>query len=203
MLFHSFDCVQSSWGDVPASYELVSQRKGFKRYKSPQLSELLAEYAAAQEQREAALSGVLQVNLLSIKGSTPHAIPCCNLAVHGSSAGRLIDGPWRCGSRTSQGWLGSLAQVEAASVGCSNPLTIRNLLTQGVVRQFAKSHTVWEAAVDAVAELDALMSLAAVADFGSIYGPMCRPRLIEASSSQQVGRPFLNVGVVSKVCIVA
>ena len=46
---------------MPASYELVSQRKGFKRYKSPRLAELLAEYAAAQEQREAALSGVLQV----------------------------------------------------------------------------------------------------------------------------------------------
>ena len=56
-----FITVQSAWSDVPASYELVSQRKGFKRYKSPRLAELLAEYAAAQEQREAALSGVLQV----------------------------------------------------------------------------------------------------------------------------------------------
>ena len=71
MLSHSPHSVQSAWGDVPASYELVSQRKGFKRYKSPRLAELLAEYAAAQEQREAALSGVLQVILHSITGLTP------------------------------------------------------------------------------------------------------------------------------------
>ena len=57
---------------------------------------------------------------------------------------------------------------------------------QGVVRQFARSHSVWEAAVDVVAELDALMSLAAVADVGSVHGPMCRPKLVEGHGSQQV-----------------
>lgn len=57
---------------------------------------------------------------------------------------------------------------------------------QGVVRQFARSHSVWEAAVDVVAELDALMSLAAVADVGSAHGPMCRPKLIEGHGNQQV-----------------
>ena len=54
------------------------------------------------------------------------------------------------------------------------------------MRQFAKSHAVWEAAVDAVAELDALMSLAAVADMFSVYGPMCRPKLVEACGDKQV-----------------
>ena len=54
--------MQEAWGEVPASYELVSQRKGFKRYKSARLAELLCEHAAAQEQREAALSSVLQVS---------------------------------------------------------------------------------------------------------------------------------------------
>lgn len=54
--------MQEAWRDVPAEYELVSQRKGFKRYKSPQLVELLREHAAAQEQREFALSSVLQVS---------------------------------------------------------------------------------------------------------------------------------------------
>ena len=49
---------------MPASYELVSQRKGFKRYKSSRLAELLQEHAAAQDEREAALSSVLQVRLL-------------------------------------------------------------------------------------------------------------------------------------------
>ena len=56
------------------------------------------------------------------------------------------------------------------------------------MRQFAKSHAVWEAAVDAVAELDALMSLAAVADMFSVYGPMCRPKLVEACDDKQVKR---------------
>lgn len=53
--------VQGAWGEVPGNYELVSQRKGFKRYKSPKLVELLVEHAAVLEQREAALSGILQV----------------------------------------------------------------------------------------------------------------------------------------------
>ena len=63
--------MQEAWRDVPAEYELVSQRKGFKRYKSPRLVELLREHGAAQEQREAALSGVLQVSVL----------PCATRAV--------------------------------------------------------------------------------------------------------------------------
>ena len=64
------------------------------------------------------------------------------------------------------------------------------------MRQFAKSHTVWEAAVDAVAELDAMMSLACAADVFSVYGPMCRPRLIEARSKQQVrNHPEYGFGV--------
>ena len=65
------------------------------------------------------------------------------------------------------------------------------------MRQFAKSHTVWEAAVDAVAELDAMMSLACVADMGSVYGPMCRPRLMEAHSKQQVRKNTVSMGLAS------
>lgn len=57
---------------------------------------------------------------------------------------------------------------------------------QGVVRRFAREHAVWEAAVEAMAELDALMSLAAVADVGSSQGPMCRPRLVPADGDRQV-----------------
>ena len=60
------------------------------------------------------------------------------------------------------------------------------------MRQFAKSHGVWEAAVDAVAELDALMSLAAVADIFSIYGPMCRPKLVEPCGDRQVSASIIH-----------
>lgn len=57
---------------------------------------------------------------------------------------------------------------------------------QGMVRRFAREHAAWEAAVQAVAELDALMSLAAVADVGSSQGPMCRPKLVTPQGDQQV-----------------
>jgi hypothetical protein len=53
--------VQAAVGDVPSSYELVGQKKGFRRYRSPRLAELVRDHAAALEQREAALSGILQV----------------------------------------------------------------------------------------------------------------------------------------------
>ena len=35
--------LQSAWSDVLASYELMSQRKGFKRYKGPSLAKLLTD----------------------------------------------------------------------------------------------------------------------------------------------------------------
>lgn len=59
-------------------------------------------------------------------------------------------------------------------------------LWQGVVRRFAREHAVWEAAVEAIAELDALMSLAAVAEVSTSQGPMCRPKLLEPCGEQQV-----------------
>ena len=57
---------------------------------------------------------------------------------------------------------------------------------QGVVRRFAGAHGAWEAALDAVANLDALMSLAACAEAGGAQGPMCRPKLVPAQGQGQV-----------------
>ncbi|CAL8470971.1 g10513 [Coccomyxa elongata] len=113
---HLLDIPDSAADGVPSSYELVGQKKGWKRYRSPRLAELVQDLARAQEDREAALSGILQ----------------------------------------------------------------------GVVRRFAREHAAWEAAVQAVAELDALMSLAAVADVGSSQGPMCRPKLVTPQGDQKV-----------------
>ena len=48
------------------------------------------------------------------------------------------------------------------------------------MQRFAAEHGVWQAALEAVAELDALMSLAHAADMGTAAGPMCRPRLVPA-----------------------
>ncbi|EIE20176.1 hypothetical protein COCSUDRAFT_18682, partial [Coccomyxa subellipsoidea C-169] len=113
---HLLDIPDSAAGSVPSSYELVGQKKGWKRYRSPRSADLVRDHTAAQEEREAALSTILQ----------------------------------------------------------------------GVVRRFAREHAVWEAAVEAMAELDALMSLAAVADVGSAQGPMCRPRLVPADRDRQI-----------------
>ena len=46
---------------VPQNFDLVSQRKGFKRYLSPRLRELVAALDTAKEGKEDALTGILQV----------------------------------------------------------------------------------------------------------------------------------------------
>ena len=61
-------CAQSAAGKIPSSYELCSQKKGAKRYKSPRLAQLLQDHAAADEARELALSGILQARAQYIPG---------------------------------------------------------------------------------------------------------------------------------------
>lgn len=51
---------------------------------------------------------------------------------------------------------------------------------QGLVNKFAEQQAVWNGAVAAMAELDALMSLAAAAEQASAYGPVCRPSFVAA-----------------------
>ncbi len=46
---------------VPSSFDFVAQRKGFKRYSSEELKELVRDLDAAKEAREAAMAGILQV----------------------------------------------------------------------------------------------------------------------------------------------
>lgn len=55
--------MQEAVKKVPREFELVSQKKGFKRYMSPQLRELLKERAEALEAKEAAMANILQVSL--------------------------------------------------------------------------------------------------------------------------------------------
>jgi len=49
--------------------------------------------------------------------------------------------------------------------------------SQAMLRLFSEQHALWHRAVAAVAQLDALMSLAAAAAFAD--GPMCRPQFIQ------------------------
>ena len=46
---------------VPGDFEVVAQRKGFQRYRSPELTELVAAHAAAVQQKETCLAATLQV----------------------------------------------------------------------------------------------------------------------------------------------
>lgn len=50
------------------SFDMVGHRKGFRRYMTEELKELVKDLAAAQDMREKALGGILQVRLLQ---------PCC------------------------------------------------------------------------------------------------------------------------------
>lgn len=93
---------------VPANYSLVAQRKGFRRYVSPKLRELVAEREEVCAQREAALAGVLR----------------------------------------------------------------------GLLARFGARGAAWTAVADAAATLDALLSLAAAAEAGGAFGPMCRPAVL-------------------------
>ena len=54
-------CLQELAKKVPRDFELVSQKKGFKRFMSPQLRGLLKQRADALEAKEAAMANILQV----------------------------------------------------------------------------------------------------------------------------------------------
>lgn len=49
---------------------------------------------------------------------------------------------------------------------------------QGFTFQFAEQQAVWDAAVSAMGELDALMSLALAANQAAAGGPICRPLIL-------------------------
>ncbi len=46
---------------VPGDFEVVAQRKGFLRFRNPELTELVAAHAEASQQKEACLASALQV----------------------------------------------------------------------------------------------------------------------------------------------
>lgn len=51
---------------VPPDFEVAAQRKGFLRFRNPELNHLVDVYGAAHERREVCLSAALQVNLCLI-----------------------------------------------------------------------------------------------------------------------------------------
>lgn len=55
--------MQSLQNKVPHHFEVMNQRKGFVRYMSPDLRTLVKQHADALENRETALTAILQVTL--------------------------------------------------------------------------------------------------------------------------------------------
>jgi DNA mismatch repair protein MSH6 len=58
---HVLEVPEAACASVPPVLLLVGQRKGFKRYSSEELKELVAARQAREEEREAVEAGVLQV----------------------------------------------------------------------------------------------------------------------------------------------
>ncbi len=65
------------------------------------------------------------------------------------------------------------------------PLSATCLPLQGMMQSFSERKALWAAAVDCMAQLDALMSLAVAAACGS--GTMCRPQLVPWSPAGEPG----------------
>lgn len=88
---HVLEVPEAAAGRMPASFSLVGHRKGFKRYSSEELAGLVADKAAAEEERERVEAGVLRVSECG-RGGCTHMY-CAALGCGG--------GLWWCG-----GWLG-------------------------------------------------------------------------------------------------
>jgi hypothetical protein len=70
---------------------------------------------------------------------------------------------------------------------------------QGLLRKFSVQKDIWTGAVDALAQVDALMSLAAAAELGGTHGAMCRPTFLppDEASGRQVNKPTLWTCIVA------
>ena len=163
---------------VPRDFELLGQRKGFKRFMSPALRRGVVSRQAALDAREAALSGSLQVEV-----SRDAALQ------------RLCCGPCNSKCISSAGEASAVAVMKQrmCSPTCMHlrPDSVCWYDLQAMLRLFSEQHALWHRAVAAVAHLDALMSLAAAAAFAD--GSMCRPQFIKPGMTRRIAT-LLGVG---------
>lgn len=52
---YQLEVPESACGKMPSSYELKSQRKGFKRYWNPEITDKMVELEAVEAKKEAAV----------------------------------------------------------------------------------------------------------------------------------------------------
>lgn len=146
-------------------------------YTSRELRELVKAREAAYDAKERAQGGILQVWQ---RGGGMVAVAA--LVTKGAEAG--------CRPASLDAWRQSLILLQFERrwtrhlwpPGCASgdslalPLPCSAPPCQGMMRRFAGRKALWDAAVDCMAQLDALMSLAVAAACGS--GTMCRPKLV-------------------------
>ena len=157
---------------VPSDFELVGQKKGFQRFSNPELKRLVAMLEEAQQQREIRLTAALQVRLSFKPEGSPIALLVVQLlhrfadaTTHGATS--LVPA-----SGTPQCLLQRLRGSPAKPCGVSHLTVPGARLLQVLLQRFSERRAVWLAAVEAAAQLDALMSLAMAAASGD--GDMCR-----------------------------
>ncbi|XP_064596885.1 DNA mismatch repair protein Msh6-like [Liolophura sinensis] len=111
---------------VPDEYELTSSKKGWKRYRTKWIEELLAELSDAEDKKDAALKDVMR----------------------------------------------------------------------RIFHKFDQGYTIWERAVQCVAVLDVLISLANYSHCGD--GPLCRPEVVSPGKGT---KPFLEIREARHPCV--
>ena len=68
---------------------------------------------------------------------------------------------------------------------------------QGLLQRFSQHRAVWGGVVEAMAQVDALASLAAAAVDASAQGPVCRPEFVSADANDG-GTPAVSLSIVSR-----
>lgn len=155
---------------VPSSYSLVGHRKGFKRYSSDELKELVMARQQREEERERVVAGCLQVG-----GS------CGDNVVHGCQVqGHL--GYSACGLH--------LISISWPLITCCVAVSL-----QALEKLFVSHGELWSSAIEAIAVLDCLMALAGAAMAAD--GQMCRPKLLEPAADGE--EESIQYGIIAPI----
>lgn len=129
---------------MPSRFTAVGQRKGFKKYTSEELKELVEGLAGAEAEKEAALGGIMKV------GVCGGAAMLTNQLLLGEPLHTHLS-PHPRHHRPSP---------TTPLSPHFHPLIPHPFLIQALVVKFVGGRARWAWAVDAIAQLDALMSLA-------------------------------------------
>lgn len=183
---HVLEVPEAAAGRMPASFSLVGHRKGFKRYSSEELAGLVADKAAAEEERERVEAGVLRVSGMGAWGGGLGGCTHMSCAALGCGGGL-----WWC---RESGAFQVCPDADCLSLPDVCGVSVRVCVThphhhhpkQNLERLFVSHQELWASAIEAVGVLDCLMALAGAALAAD--GTMCRPKLLPHTLDAD-GRP--------------